>query len=379
MYSKILIRYGELVLKKKNRKDFIKQLEYNIEKITGYKPQTEFDRMYLEYNEETIQKLNYVFGISSYSPVMVVDNDLDAFKNAILQLIDPKAKTFKIAARRNYKKFELSSDQINHALGGFVLKNTNLKVDVHHPDQTFFVEVRNGRTYIFSQYIKGLGGLPTGIAGRVTHLISGGFDSPVAAYLMMKRGVKVDFLCFLTPPQTDEKTREKIINLVKVLSRYQVSSRLYFADYSNLMNYISFVSKPSYKINLMRRSFYRIASKFSEKRKNLAISNGENLGQVASQTLESIYSIENTTLTPVLRPLITYDKNDIIDIAKAIGTHDISILKANETCELFAPKEPVTKPNIETAEKLEAELSQIFELEDDLLTDKIEVLEIQPE
>lgn len=373
MYSKILIRYGELVLKKKNRKDFIKQLEYNIEKITGYKPQTEFDRMYLEYNEETIQKLNYVFGISSYSPVMVVDNDLDAFKNAILQLIDPKAKTFKIAARRNYKKFELSSDQINHALGGFVLKNTNLKVDVHHPDQTFFVEVRNGRTYIFSQYIKGLGGLPTGIAGRVTHLISGGFDSPVAAYLMMKRGVKVDFLCFLTPPQTDEKTREKIINLVKVLSRYQVSSRLYFADYSNLMNYISFVSKPSYKINLMRRSFYRIASKFSEKRKNLAISNGENLGQVASQTLESIYSIENTTLTPVLRPLITYDKNDIIDIAKAIGTHDISILKANETCELFAPKEPVTKPNIETAEKLEAELSQIFELEDDLLTDKIEV------
>ncbi|WP_036464672.1 tRNA uracil 4-sulfurtransferase ThiI [Mycoplasmopsis sturni] len=379
MYSKILIRYGELVLKKKNRKEFIKQLEYNIEKITGYKPQTEFDRMYLEYNKETIQKLNYVFGISSYSPVMVVDNDLDAFKNAILQLIDPKAKTFKIAARRNYKKFELSSDQINHALGGFVLKNTNLKVDVHHPDQTFFVEVRNGRTYIFSQYIKGLGGLPTGIAGRVTHLISGGFDSPVAAYLMMKRGVKVDFLCFLTPPQTDEKTREKIINLVKVLSRYQVSSRLYFADYSNLMNYISFVSKPSYKINLMRRSFYRIASKFSEKRKNLAISNGENLGQVASQTLESIYSIENTTLTPVLRPLITYDKNDIIDIAKAIGTHGISILKANETCELFAPKEPVTKPNIETAEKLEAELSQIFELEDDLLMHKIEVLEIKPE
>ncbi|MFV9451382.1 tRNA uracil 4-sulfurtransferase ThiI [Mycoplasma sp. 4463] len=379
MYSKILIRYGELVLKKKNRKQFINQLAINIKHIVGVTPEVEFDRMYLPYSEENMNNLNYVFGISSYSPVMVVENDMEVFANAVLSSIRPDSKTFKIAARRNYKKFEFSSDQINNYLGGVVLKNTNLKVDVHNPDQTFYVEVRNGKTYIFSDYTKGLGGLPVGVSGKVLHLISGGFDSPVAAWQMMKRGLKVDFLTFITPPQTDIRTVEKITNLVKVLNKYQVTSNLLIADYSHLMNYISFVSKESYKITLMRRSFYRIAEQIAQKYNQQAISNGDNLGQVASQTIESLSTIGEATRMQILRPLLTYDKNDIIDIARKIGTENISIIKANETCELFAPKEPVTKPTIQEALRLENELENIKELEQELLNSKIELVKFKKE
>ncbi|MHA3859103.1 tRNA uracil 4-sulfurtransferase ThiI [Mycoplasma sp. Z463D] len=377
MYSKILIRYGELVLKKKNRKTFINTLANNIKHIVGEAPQVEFDRMYLTYSEHNMEKLNYVFGISSFSPVAVVDNDIEVFKSTALKLVKLDAKTFKISARRNYKKFEYSSDQINHILGGEILKNTNLKVDVHNPDQTFYVEVRNGRTYMFSEYYDGLGGLPVGVSGKVLHLISGGFDSPIAAFKMMKRGIKVDFLTFITPPQTDERTIEKITNLVKVLNQYQVTSNLLIANYANLMNYISFVSKESYKITLMRRSFYRIAEAICNKYGQLAISNGDNLGQVASQTLESLSTIGNATNMQILRPLLTYDKNEIINIAKQIGTYDISIIQANETCELFAPKEPVTKPNVSEAVKLETELNRIFELEEDLIQNKVEIKKIK--
>ncbi|QNM93452.1 tRNA 4-thiouridine(8) synthase ThiI [Mycoplasma sp. Pen4] len=379
MYSKILIRYGELVLKKKNRKTFINHLTNNVKHIVGVAPQVEFDRMYLPYSEENIKKLNYVFGISSYSPVAVVDNDIELFKETVLKLVNPNARTFKIQARRNYKKFQLSSDKINHALGGHVLKNTHLKVDVHNPDQTFYVEVRNGRTYIFSEYIKGLGGLPVGVSGKVLHLISGGFDSPIAALKMMKRGLKVDFLTFITPPQTDERTIQKITNLVKVLNQYQVTSNLLIANYAHLMNYISFVSKESYKITLMRRSFYRIAEAVCQKYGQQAISNGDNLGQVASQTIESLSVIGAATKMQILRPLLTFDKNEIIDIAKEIGTYDISIIQANETCELFAPKEPVTKPNLDEAIRLETELNSIFEYEADLINNKIELVKLKKE
>ncbi|TDV24461.1 thiamine biosynthesis protein ThiI [Mycoplasmopsis mustelae] len=377
MYNKILIRYGELVLKKKNRKSFINQLSNNITHIVGTAPEVEFDRMYLPYSLKNLEQLNFVFGISSYSPVIITNNDLKEFQNTILKLIKPSTKTFKIQARRNYKKFEYTSDQLNNVLGGYVLKNTNLKVDVHNPNQTFYIEIRNKQTYIFSDYISGLGGLPVGISGRALHLISGGFDSPVAAFLMMKRGVKLDFLTFLTPPQTDEKTVSKIKNLVQILNKYQISSNLLMANFSHLLNYISFISKQSYKINLMRRSFYRTAEKIALRYGQLAISNGENLGQVASQTLESMNTIGWVIKLPILRPLLTYDKNEIIQIARKINTHDISIIATNETCELFAPKDPVTKPTIVQAELLENELSMITQLEEELINEKITIMKVR--
>ncbi|MBU4692977.1 tRNA 4-thiouridine(8) synthase ThiI [Mycoplasma sp. CSL7491-lung] len=376
MYKKILIRYGELVLKKKNRKTFINQLSNNIIHIVGQKPKVEFDRMYLDYSELALKRLQFVFGISSYSPVIVTENNIDNFKDEILKLVKKDSKTFKIEARRNFKGFEFNSSNINNILGTHVLKNTSLKVDVHNPDQIFYVEVRKEQTYIFSNYIEALGGLPVGVSGKVLHLISGGFDSPVAAFELMKRGLKVDFLTFMTPPQTDQRTIDKINTLVKTLSNYQVTSNLLIADYSFLMNYISFVSNESYKITLMRRSFYRIAEQIAKKYNILAISNGDNLGQVASQTLESMYTIGSESSLPILRPLLTFDKNEIIKIARLIKTHDISIIKANETCELFAPKEPVTKPKIGVALKLEQELSQIPALESELLESKIEHIKI---
>lgn len=194
---------------------------------------------------------------------------------------------------------------------------------------------------------------------------------------MMKRGLKVDFLTFLTPPQTDEKTLAKINGLVQELNKYQITSNLIIADYSQLMNYISFVSKESYKITLMRRSFYRIAEQIALKNNILAISNGDNLGQVASQTLESMNVIGKATMMPILRPLLSFDKNQIINISKEIKTYQISIIRATETCELFAPKEPVTKPSLEIALALEQELSSIFKLEQELLNHFLEYKKVK--
>ncbi|ADE19440.1 tRNA uracil 4-sulfurtransferase ThiI [Mycoplasma crocodyli] len=376
MFNKILIRYGELVLKKKNRKIFINHLVNNILHIVGTKPEVEYDRMYLPYSQHNMEKLNYVFGISSFSPVIVVSNSLDDYKSNVLKLIEPSSKTFKIQARRNNKSFEFTSNELNNLLGGHILKNSQLKVDVHNPDQTFYVEVRSKDTYIFANYFKGLGGLPVGSSGKILHLMSGGIDSPVAAFLLMKRGLKVDFLSFITPPQTDEKTVDKITRLASTVNQYQITSNLNFANYSKLMNYLSLTSNQSFKITLMRRSFYRIAKEFALKHDYIALSNGDNLGQVASQTLESMTTIGDAINMQILRPLLTYDKDETIQIAKKIKTYDISIEKANETCELFAPKEPVTKPSQLSVLKLENELDMLEKLENELLEDLIETVKL---
>ncbi|APJ38483.1 tRNA uracil 4-sulfurtransferase ThiI [Mycoplasmopsis pullorum] len=376
-YNKILIRYAELVLKGKNRSNFINQLERNIKKIVQVQPETGFDRMYIPYSEQNLEKLNYIFGISSFSPVYVVDSKIEKIEQAVLNSLEKDSKTFKIAARRNDKKFELTSDELNRKLGGLILKNTNLTVDVHDPDQIIYIEVRKENTYIFSKYYEGLGGLPVGSSGRILHLISGGIDSPVSAFKLMKRGLKVEFLTFITPPQTDEKTVSKIRRLVQTLTKYQGNSSLIFADYSQLMNYLAMTSNQSYKITLMRRSFYRIAQEYAIKNGFLAISNGDNLGQVASQTIESLVTIGSVTKMQIFRPLLTYDKNEIIEVAQKIGTYDISIEKANETCELFAPKNPTTKPSLNVVENLEKELNLIPDLENDLLENGLVFEKIQ--
>ncbi|WP_027334661.1 tRNA uracil 4-sulfurtransferase ThiI [Mycoplasmopsis felifaucium] len=372
MYDKILIRYGELTLKGKNRENFINVLARNVKKITGEAPKVEFDRMFLTYSAENMENLKYVFGIISYSPILICRNDINEINLTAQKLINSDTKTFKVSARRNNKNFSLTSAEINQTTGGYLLvNNPNLKVDVHNPELIVHVEVRQKETYIFNNIIPALGGLPVGISGKVLHLMSGGIDSPVAAYQLMKRGLNVSFLSFVSPPQTDERTIEKMKQIVTILNKYQCGTRMYIADYSKLMNYISFSSNESYRINLMRRSFYRIASEFAKRKNIIALSNGENLGQVASQTLESLYTINDATDLLVLRPLLTNDKLETIEIAKKIGTYDISIIQANETCELFAPKQPVTKPNLETAEKLENELNKINSFEKDILENQI--------
>lgn len=373
MYDKILIRYGELTLKHKNRQNFIDKLADNVWKIVGEKPKAGFDRMYLNYTNLNLEKLNFVFGITSYSPAIVCDKDLEIIKEKIKLLVKDNIKTFKISARRSDKSYPLTSNELNQTLGAFLLNEfSNLKVDVHNPDLIVNVEIRKNEAFIFDKEIQGLGGLPVGTAGKVLHLMSGGIDSPVAAYQLMKRGLEIVYLSFISPPQTDEKTVNKLKNLIQILNQYQGKSTLHLATYTKLMNYIYLTSNSSYRINLMRRSFYRIASKLAEKNNILALSNGENLGQVASQTLESINTIASQSSLVIFRPLLTNDKNETIEIAKKIKTYELSIQKANETCELFAPKKPVTRPKKEEAEFLENELNMIGEMEEEILNQNIE-------
>lgn len=376
MYNKILVRYGELSLKGKNKMTFIRTLARNIKKTCDIKEEdivVSFDRIYINYSKETIENLKYVFGVSSYSEVYVCNSTIDNIKETIKKLFDNDSKTFKCVSRRSYKDFEMSSMEMNNYFGSFILENTAYKVQIKNPHIEFNIEVHKEYTYIFSNKIPGLGGLPVGTAGRVLHLISGGIDSPVAAFEMMKRGVNVDFLSFLTPPHTDQKTMDKVDQIITTLSKYQGSSKLYSFDYTNLMNYIGMTSKQAYKIILMRRSFYRIASILASENGCLGISNGENLGQVASQTLEAMSVVQTQAKIPVYRPLLTYDKLEIIKKGILIDTYNTSIIKASEACELFAPASPATKPSLKIAESLELELSNLSKYEDDGILKNITV------
>lgn len=365
MYSQILIRYGELSTKGKNKMTFVRQLEKNIDRLVGIKPSYSFDRMYIPYSEENIQALQRVFGIHSYSPVVTCETNEQTIIETILKLIESTdAKTFKCEITRSWKGYPGTSTELNGVFGSKIYQATQIAVDVKKPELKIEVEIREKESHIFIKRIKGLGGYPTGINGRVIHLISGGIDSPVAAYLMMKRGIHVDFVNFVTPPHTDERTVEKVDKIVQFLTQFQGQSTLYRNNYTDLMNYIGLVSDQGYKINLMRRSFYRIVSRLAEDNHYLGISNGENVGQVASQTLESMATIESQATLPVYRPLLTMDKLETIAIGEKIGTFQLSLAQCLESCELFAPKEPVTKPSKLKAEKLEKELSHIFDMED---------------
>ncbi|MCR8612970.1 MAG: tRNA 4-thiouridine(8) synthase ThiI [Mycoplasma sp.] len=367
MYKKILIRFAELSLKGKNKMIFIKKLQRNMNRIHNLEPVVEYDKMFLDYSEENINELKNVFGISIFSPVAITDNNLDNIKSKILELIENNGKleTFKVNVKRRYKGFPHTSMELNNEFGSFILKNVkDAKVDIRNPKVTINVEINNFDTFIYVKKYRGLGGLPVGIGGSTLMLISGGIDSPVAAFELMKRGIKVDFLNFISPPQSDAHYIEKVKKIVSQLGKYQGKAKVYFCNYSTLLQLIGLTSKQEYKINLMRRSFYRIANKIAMKDGHLSIANGENIGQVASQTMESIFTIQSESTLPVFRPVLTANKIDTINRAKEIGTYDISITKANETCELFAPKKPVTKPKLFVAQKLEKELEDLEKWED---------------
>lgn len=379
MYDLILIRFGEISLKGKNKINFINQLSKNIKKIckmNSNEIKVEIDRIYLKYNKDYLEKLNYVFGISSFSPVIKVDTSLKDIENKLIYITKNKKNiTFKIESRRNWKHFELNSLEMNKYFGSIVLNNNPLlSVDVKKPDLNLNIEIHQKQTYIFWEKHKGLGGLPVGISGSVIHLISGGIDSPVAALEMMKRGVKVDFLSFVTPPHTDDLTIKKINDIIQLLTQYQCDSKLFSFNYTDIMNYLSLVSNQSYKIILMRRSFYRIASILGIENKYLGISNGENIGQVASQTMEAMFVIHDQAKLPIYQPLLTNDKIETITLGQKFKTFDISIIKACEACELFAPENPITKPSLKDVEILEKdELPLLEKLEIDNIKNKITI------
>ena len=378
MYDKILIRFGELSLKGKNKIFFINKLVKNIQNICNIKFENidiQIDRIFIPFSEENLNSLNYVFGISSFSPVIKAETNLDVLKNIIFNLELDQYSSFKMNCRRKWKNFHMDSLELNNHFGSIILKNfSKLKVDVKNPDIELNIEIHKDYSYIFWKKYIGLGGLPVGSSGKALHLLSGGIDSPVAAFEMMKRGVKLYFLSFISPPHTDEMTIKKIKLIIEELNKYQSKSTLFLFNYTDLMNYIGLVSNQAYKIVLMRRSFYRIATIIANQKNCLAISNGENLGQVASQTMEAMKTIHSQTNLPVFQPLLTKDKLETIKQSEKLNLFNISIIKACETCELFAPNNPATKPTETTASNLEQELDMLLELEKKSIEKNIEKL-----
>lgn len=361
-YDHILIRYGELSLKGKNRNVFIRQLKENIKKVlksfSTLEIESQHDRMYIYLKEEDPNEvanvLSRVFGISSFSFAIKVDSDIDAIVDACLQTLDfSNAKTFKVAARRSDKNFPVISDQINRIVAGAILKNSTWKVDVHHPDYKIVIEVHRDSTYIMTDRMAGAGGYPVGVGGKAMVLLSGGIDSPVAAYLMMKRGVRIECIHFASPPYTSENAQQKVLDLASIVSAYQGDLLVHIVPFTNLQLAIYQHADESYAITLMRRMMMRIAEGLAQKRKALVLATGESVGQVASQTLESMVAINSVVNIPMIRPLVCMDKVEIIELSKKIGTYETSILPYEDCCTIFTPKNPVTKPRVDRCVKYE--------------------------
>ncbi|MDD7281513.1 MAG: tRNA 4-thiouridine(8) synthase ThiI [Erysipelotrichaceae bacterium] len=385
-YDHILIRYGELSLKGKNRNNFIKQLYDNVRKACSCFPSLEFekqhDRMYIylhdEQPEQVCEVVSKVFGISSLSLAVKVQPDIEEIKQACLEILPlNEDKTFKVAARRNDKMFPIVSDQINRIVATAILKNSDWKVDVHNPDFKVVIEVRHDAAYIMTNKIQGAGGYPVGVGGKAMVLLSGGIDSPVASYLMMKRGVRIECIHYASPPYTSQAAQDKVMELARLVSAYQGELLVHVVPFTNLQLAIYQNAPESYAITIMRRMMMRIAQGLAEKRHALAIATGESIGQVASQTLESMNTINAVTCMPIIRPVVCMDKVEIIDLSKKIGTYDTSILPYEDCCTIFTPKNPVTKPRIDKCEKYEANWD--FEAMVQQCIEQTETIRVQPQ
>ena len=360
-YDYIMVRFGELSTKGKNKKDFIHTLFLNIKhalKDYDVKVESRFDHIYVYLNgneyEPIIERLQDVSGIQGLSLVARIENDIEKIKESSLELIKlEEGKTFKVKVKRSNKKFPLHSEEITRLVAPIILKNTALKVDVHNPDILLNIEVRDEGTYIFVKTFPGAGGYPLGVAGKSMHMLSGGIDSPVAAYLMMKRGVTIECIHFASPPYTQEAVIYKLMDLLTKLNRYQPRIRLHIVPFTKIQEAIYDNAPESYCITIMRRMMYRLASKLAKRRNCPVISTGESVGQVASQTLQSMATINEVTSTPVIRPCATMDKLEIIKLSKKIDTYDISIRPYEDCCTIFTPKAPKTAPKLEEAKEYE--------------------------
>ncbi len=361
-YERIMVRFGELSTKGKNKKDFIfllaSNMKHALKDFPTLKLEVRMDHIYIILHDEDAEKVMHrledVSGIHSFSPVVKVEPKLESIIEESLALMkEEKGKTFKVKARRADKTFPYISDEINRKVATEILKTDLWKVDVHTPDVLLSIDVREEAAYIFTSTYLGAGGYPLGIGGKAMMMMSGGIDSPVAAYLMMKRGVLCELIHFAAPPYTSEAVLDKIQDLAKKLNRYQETIRIHVVPFTDLQVAIYEHVDESYAITLMRRMMYRIADRLAKRRKCLAIANGESIGQVASQTLASMFVINHVTTTPVIRPLATMDKTDIISIARKIDTFDISIRPYEDCCTIFEPKNPKTAPKLEDVEELE--------------------------
>lgn len=350
----ILIKYGELTTKKENRKMFIKMLADNIRSLLKeYEFKMEYDRvrMYItcdnKYIDEIANKLSKIFGIHSIVICHKVDNNIDNIKNKVKEVLSNITfKTFKVETKRADKRFEIPSMEFNNVIGGFVLRNFDCKVDVHNPNIRIHIEIRPEGTFIYLNEISGSGGYPVGIQGKGLLMLSGGIDSPVAGYLALKRGVNVECLYFEAPPHTSLEAKNKVIKLASIINEYSGNVKVHVVPFTKIQEAIYENCPSNYNITIMRRMMYRIADKYARKLKCNAIINGESVGQVASQTLTSMFVINSVTNMPIIRPVACMDKLEIIDIANKIGTYETSILPFEDCCTIFLPKHPVINPDI---------------------------------
>ncbi|MFT8321667.1 MAG: tRNA uracil 4-sulfurtransferase ThiI [Bacillus sp. (in: firmicutes)] len=365
-YDRILIRYGELSTKGRNRKVFVDKLRRTIEKALSKYPlvkvEAKRERMYVILNGENPDKitdvLKNIFGIQSFSPAIKLERDIDLIKNAALQIVSSiykEGNTFKVSARRADKSFSLDTGEINHLFGSHLLKNiSGLKVDVKNPDINVQIEVRSEAVYLSCENIAGAGGLPTGTSGKAMLMLSGGLDSPVAGYLLMKRGLELEGVHFFSPPFTSERAKQKVIDLSRKLANRNGHFVLHIVPFTEIQQLIHKQIPENYTMTATRRLMLRITDELGKRQEALAIATGESLGQVASQTIESMHAINAVTNTPILRPLIAVDKTEIIDIAKKIETHDISIRPYEDCCTVFVPSSPKTKPKKEKVQFYES-------------------------
>ena len=352
MQELIMIKYGELTTKKANRKIFINTLNQNIEKaLKSENVQITKDsvRMFIkcENTNKIAIKLQKIFGIHSIVIAYKVNNNIEDVLKKSLEIMDKNKQTFKVVTKRADKNYPVHSMEYSRRLGGLILKNSNFKVDVHNPDITLTVEIRNEGTFVYVDEIKGAGGYPVSVAGKGLLMLSGGIDSPVAGYLTLKRGVNVECMYFESPPHTSKEAQNKVLKLSSILNEYSGKIKVHIVPFTKIQEAIFKNCPDIYMITIMRRMMYRIAALYAEKIGAKILINGESIGQVASQTLDSMVCINSVTNIPVIRPVACFDKLEIIDIAKKINTYETSILPYEDCCTVFVPKHPVIKPEIE--------------------------------
>ena len=380
MKKVILIKYGELTTKKDNRNFFINKLKNNIfDKISDYsfEIQDDYYRMFIIPNPEDIDGivniLKNIFGIHeivvAYMSEIVSEEDI--LKCSLEVMKNEEFKTFKVVTNRSDKKFPIKSMDMNNIVGGHILKNIDCSVDVHNPDVYLNIEIRSNAVYYYTKGVPGLGGYPVSTLGRGLLMLSGGIDSPVAGYMTIKRGVELYYLYFESRPHTSIEARNKVIDLARKLEKYNSHGKLMVVNFTKIQETIYKNLDTTYLITIMRRMMYRIAERVAKKNKCLAIINGESVGQVASQTLSSMVAVNDVTNYPILRPLCSFDKLDIIDISKKIDTYDISILPYEDCCTVFVPKHPVINPNLKFIYEEESKID--FE---PLLKEAIDTIEV---
>ncbi len=372
MYKAFLIKYAEIGLKGKNRHVFENalkdQIRFNLNKLGDFVVTREQGRVFVECPDafdydETVSALQRVFGITGISPVVVIDSmDWEVIKKEVGDYVEKfyerKPFTFKVEAKRGNKQYPITSPEICSKMGAYLLSRfPELSVDVHKPQEYITVEVRN-KAYVYSNTIKGPGGMPVGTGGKAMLLLSGGIDSPVAGYMISKRGVSLEATYFHAPPYTSERAKQKVVDLAKIISAYTGPIKLHIVNFTDIQLYI-YEKCPHEELTIiMRRYMMRIAEEIANRSKCLGLITGESIGQVASQTMQSLAATNAVCTLPVYRPLIGMDKQEIIDISERIGTFETSVLPFEDCCTIFVAKHPVTRPVLSMIEKNELNLAE---------------------